>query len=290
MAEKPKREKTRPPFFMVPSAVSSRRDLELADKLVFGVIVTRIGSNGHCWPGMRSLADDAGVAVSAVEKSIRRLETAGLLEVERQGSGRRNHYRLPTKSAPLRGTVSEGEQPQAPKSAPLRGTVSAPLRGTVSGKAHLSEVHEKNSKKRTDKITSMAAAPRRHTKNLATEQAAVLVARYGDIKKPSLDTSRTQAKANAKALLKPNGRGGEQYSFADLEKAVGNYGEWCELTDRAEQYRHNVGNFFGRKAVFKGFLPGAYQRPDVADAGDDGSSANMDRLQQPAEQREGVAV
>jgi len=55
MAEKPKREKTRPPFFMVPSAVSSRRDLELADKLVFGVIVTRIGSNGHCWPGLLPL-------------------------------------------------------------------------------------------------------------------------------------------------------------------------------------------------------------------------------------------
>lgn len=83
-------------FYKLPVEIAGRRDLTPASKIVWAVLSNRIGDNGFCWAGVRSIAKDAGVDVSTVLESVRKLEDAGRLRVERRGSGRANHYSLPT--------------------------------------------------------------------------------------------------------------------------------------------------------------------------------------------------
>jgi len=82
-------------FYKLPVEIAARKDLTPASKVVWAVLANRIGDNGFCWAGVRSIARDAGVDVSTVLESIRKLEDAGRLRVERRGSGRANHYSLP---------------------------------------------------------------------------------------------------------------------------------------------------------------------------------------------------
>ena len=81
-------------FYKLPCAIAGRRDLTAADKVVCAVLAYRIGNNGYCWPGIRTLAKDTGLNVSTIIVSVRRLEDKGLLLVQRRGSGRSNQYRL----------------------------------------------------------------------------------------------------------------------------------------------------------------------------------------------------
>jgi len=81
-------------FYKLPVELAARTDLTPASKLVWAVLGDRVGDNGVCWPGVRSLAGDVGQDASSVLRGIQKLETAGLLQVERQGNGRRNYYRL----------------------------------------------------------------------------------------------------------------------------------------------------------------------------------------------------
>jgi hypothetical protein len=72
------------------------------------------------------------------------------------------------------------------------------------------------------------------------------------VKPPAEDLSRPQAKLNAAKLLRA-GREGE-----DLAWAIVNYGRWCDTRGKEAGYRKNVGNFFGRQAVFETYMPGVY--------------------------------
>jgi len=80
-------------FYKLPADLAVRRDLKATDKVVFAAISDRIGKNGYCWPGVRTIAVDSGLTKNGVLKSLKRLEQAGLLAVERRGNGRCNHYR-----------------------------------------------------------------------------------------------------------------------------------------------------------------------------------------------------
>lgn len=79
-------------FYKLPQDLAARTDITASDKLVFAVIVARIGDNGKSWPGIQSLMRDCGLCRDTVIKSIHRLEAAGLLSVQRRGNGRVNHY------------------------------------------------------------------------------------------------------------------------------------------------------------------------------------------------------
>ena len=84
-----------------------------------------------------------------------------------------------------------------------------------------------------------------------------LVKLYGEVvKPPAHDTSRSQAKKNAANLLKT-------IAYADLEQAVKNYAESCDILDKGPRYRKNAGNFFGKEAVHEGFMPDVYERPEA---------------------------
>ena len=96
------------------------------------------------------------------------------------------------------------------------------------------------------------------------EDAAALVKLYGEIvKTPATDSSRGQARVNARKLLIQC-----QATREQLEQAVRNYSEFCKRNSSEQKYRKNSGNFFGRQAIWQGFLDGEYQ-PDAE--GSDGT-------------------
>lgn len=103
-------------FYKLPVELAARRDLTAASKILWAMLADRIGDNGFCWPGVRKIAGDVGQDVSAVLRGIQKLESAGLLQVERQRSGRANHYRLTNKSAGETQALAKRERSQSANS------------------------------------------------------------------------------------------------------------------------------------------------------------------------------
>ncbi|GMU22571.1 MAG: hypothetical protein AMXMBFR13_26560 [Phycisphaerae bacterium] len=85
-------------FVKLPLFLLARSDLTATAKVVYAVISDRIGTNASTWAGVRRLAADVGMDPKAVLRAIAALESLGLLEVDRRGSGRSSHYRV--KSVP----------------------------------------------------------------------------------------------------------------------------------------------------------------------------------------------
>jgi hypothetical protein len=82
-------------FYKLPVKLAARRDVASGAKIVVAVIMNRFGKNDHCWPGLRTIARDAGLSKFGAIKAIRQAEAKHVLKVERQGPGRRNRYCLP---------------------------------------------------------------------------------------------------------------------------------------------------------------------------------------------------
>lgn len=82
-------------FYKLPQDLTSRPDITPSAKIVFAVIADSIGRNGKSWIGKRKIALRAGLAECTVIESITRLESAGILFVERRGNGKSNLYSLP---------------------------------------------------------------------------------------------------------------------------------------------------------------------------------------------------
>ena len=53
-------------FYKLPQDLAARTDLTPSAKLVYAVIADRIGANGKCWPGERSISRDAGMGLMTV--------------------------------------------------------------------------------------------------------------------------------------------------------------------------------------------------------------------------------
>lgn len=101
-------------FYKLDQSLAARRDIRTSDKVALSIITDSVGKNSHSWIGIRSIADLAGVDPKTVNKSVDRLEAAGLLLIERRGNGRSHHYRLPGQSVGDMGTVPDqtvGETP-----------------------------------------------------------------------------------------------------------------------------------------------------------------------------------
>jgi hypothetical protein len=100
-------------FYKIPQDLTCRKDLIPSDKLIFAVMLDFIGDNGHCWPGVRTLAKRTGLAVSSVIESIRRLELSKVLNIQRRGNGKSSHYSIP-QSAPETRTVTKAKAHRKP--------------------------------------------------------------------------------------------------------------------------------------------------------------------------------
>lgn len=79
-------------FYKLPQDIAARKDLRASDKIVFAVIVDCLGKNDKCWPGKLTLMQKTGLSGQTVCDAIGRLETAGVLQVDRRGKGKSNHY------------------------------------------------------------------------------------------------------------------------------------------------------------------------------------------------------
>ena len=83
-------------FVKLPWPILNRTDLTLIAKVVYAVIVDRIGENGHAWPGVLQLSRDIDCGRQSVLRALSQLEAAGLLIITRRANGQVNHYALPT--------------------------------------------------------------------------------------------------------------------------------------------------------------------------------------------------
>ena len=79
-------------FYKLPVEIARRKDLQSSDKIVFTMILDHQGGNVKARPGIQTLMMEAGLSRQTVCDSIRRLEAAGFLSVERRGNGRSNFY------------------------------------------------------------------------------------------------------------------------------------------------------------------------------------------------------
>ncbi len=83
------------PFAKLFLSMANRRDLNWTDKGILAIITNRMGVNGECWPGVRRLAEDAGVDKATVCRTLKHLVSGGHLLIKNKGSGTRNYYTLP---------------------------------------------------------------------------------------------------------------------------------------------------------------------------------------------------
>jgi len=81
-------------FYMLPVEIAKRRDVPPAAKVVLSVLVTRIGDNGMCWPGVRRIALDTGMNRKTVMRSIKLLDSLGIISIRKNGNGRLNYYQI----------------------------------------------------------------------------------------------------------------------------------------------------------------------------------------------------
>lgn len=77
--------------YEIPRCIAQWQDITGADKLLWGALDYRQRDKAECFPGLSTLAKDAGVNRDTAAKGIQRLERAGLLTVWRT-SGQPNHY------------------------------------------------------------------------------------------------------------------------------------------------------------------------------------------------------
>lgn len=126
-------------FAKIPHSLLVRRDLTATAKVVYAVVVGRIGENGESWPGMRRIAMDTGIEVKAAMRAIGALRKAGLLEVV--GRGDRGTFKYRPGSAPKMVALPKRERsPNGNSSAPQMVSPRAPKKGTESDPVN--KIHE----------------------------------------------------------------------------------------------------------------------------------------------------
>ena len=109
--------------------ILSRTDLTASAKLIYSVLADRQGGNGDCWPGIRTLAKDAGMSKGAVERAVDALESAGLIQANRGNQGYSNRY---TVTVPETGTLPASPTvPETETDCPQNGDSGVPKTDTV---------------------------------------------------------------------------------------------------------------------------------------------------------------
>ena len=128
------------PFYALPKALTSRKDLQASDKVVFSVIRDYQGNNGTSWPGIRTLSQNTGLALSTVVESIRRLEAKKVLKVERQGNGKSSHYSI-SESVLKTSTVKKTKRTENPNTGAPKISTEAHRKSVPSKKDLLNQTH-----------------------------------------------------------------------------------------------------------------------------------------------------
>ncbi len=80
-------------FISIPGSILCRIDLSATDKLVYGLLRFHQYGGDECWPGQSHLAESIGCSVRAIGASVKRLEAAGLVTIQRRFK-RSNAYQV----------------------------------------------------------------------------------------------------------------------------------------------------------------------------------------------------
>jgi predicted transcriptional regulator len=140
--------KTNDPFCKLSKTVLARKDIRATDKIVHAYLLDRIGDHEVCWPGKRTIARECGLSVDTIQASIKRLEAAGMICVDRQNP-RRTYYRA--------GDVQCTENQYVPETSTYRESVDVVpktstqvYRGAVQNKTDPIKTHPKARKEPDD--------------------------------------------------------------------------------------------------------------------------------------------
>ena len=220
-------------FYKLWKDIACRQDLTLSAKIILAVIADRIGTNGVCWPGIRRLAEDAGIDVTTVLNAIKQLEEADEIIVERPGIGRGNRYRLAA------GSVGENQAPEKRKRLKKPKRTVRKKQAEALGKSAHNETKEKTKEKTKTKRASSKETRRQETARRVVQAYIDTVGRPGD-------ANTQQARTNVEKLLTV-GHAEEQ-----LTACVGNYAAGDDFQDDP-QYRYKASNFYGRAAHWEAY-------------------------------------
>lgn len=128
-------------FYKLPQDITSRKDLLPSAKILYAVIVDRIGGNGRTWAGHRRLAKDTGMARSTIAAAVDSLQSAGLLIVETRNNGQSNLYSLPPETGPeIMPVLHDGERPNRPENQAGGGRKSGRYRHEIQARTRQTHI------------------------------------------------------------------------------------------------------------------------------------------------------
>ena len=129
-------------FYKLPKnfAAIPQRQMPATAKIVMAILADRIGHNETCWPGVRSIAADSGLTVETVIQSINSLEAAGLVTVDRRGSGKVNHYSISQSAQGIR-APKKLERPRNPNTGAQASSAQAPKKLELNQTDQLNQTH-----------------------------------------------------------------------------------------------------------------------------------------------------
>lgn len=137
-------------FYKLSQDIAARKDLRASDKIVLAVIVDFLGKNDKCWPGKITLMQKTGLSGQTVCDAIGRLETAGVLQVDRCGKGKSNHYQ----------TSPEIRPESSPESRPVQKLDQSKNQTTTSPEIRPEVVKKLDTNQtKTNQTTSVANTP-----------------------------------------------------------------------------------------------------------------------------------
>jgi DNA-binding MarR family transcriptional regulator len=81
-------------FTQVPNFLFKNSGLSMGAIVVYSKFLSYAWHNDFCFPGQQRLADDLGMGVASINRFVKELEDASLIEIERRGQGKTNVYKI----------------------------------------------------------------------------------------------------------------------------------------------------------------------------------------------------
>ncbi|MEQ1718768.1 MAG: helix-turn-helix domain-containing protein [Hyphomicrobium sp.] len=81
-------------FTQVPNFLFKNSGLSMGAIVVYSKFLSYAWHNDFCFPGQQRLADDLGMGVASINRFVKELEDATLIEIERRGQGKTNVYKI----------------------------------------------------------------------------------------------------------------------------------------------------------------------------------------------------
>lgn len=202
-------------FYKTLRTVAVRRDLTSTAKIIFAAISWRVGENDCAWPGIDTIAADAGVSRRSTIRALKQLRKRGLVSWDR-GNGTANKYSCHPGTSANMAPVSKRHS---------RGAKTA-LEGV--SKRHSNKNQRKDSRRDSEKRSPAAPDPR------VTKIIEYFCEKYKQQVGQAYSVSGGKDGSNVKRLLRaiekilPAAEQGNGEVFDEAKRAIDNmfYDDW----------------------------------------------------------------